>query len=79
MNAEEVFSAEQLALFVSELRKEFLRNSDTWENGTLERFLEALSAWAKDSDGYFENNGPQPTPQAWNLLAQALAAAAVYE
>jgi hypothetical protein len=46
-----------------------------WENGTLHRFLDALSAfgWARVVDG-----GDQETP-SWQLFAEMIVAATGYE
>jgi hypothetical protein len=65
---------------LEELRADLGANSADWENSTLEDFLEALSAWTKDLDGYFENRGEQvPADPDWALIAKMLSAARVYE
>lgn len=51
-----------------------------WENGTLERFLEAFGGFINDLDGYFANHGkPTPAQPDWALLALLLVAATGYE
>ena len=41
--------------FLDLLRKYFLHNPESWENNTLPDFLEALSAYTKDIQGYCDN------------------------
>lgn len=52
-----------------------------WENETAYTFLQALAAWLEDSDGYYSNlKIPMDTSTAsWQLFADALQAAAIYE
>ena len=50
------------------------------ENQTTNRYLEALSAWANDMDGFFLNRGQRlDEVPVWNLLAHMLTAALYYE
>jgi hypothetical protein len=70
-----------LADFVDALRED-LRTSDddSWENPTLERYLEALAAWIRDMPGYFKNQGiAEPGEPSWRLVATILHAAKIYE
>ena len=42
-----------------------------WDNLTLDRYLEALSAWTDGMDGYRRNRGePMPEQPSWILIAQ---------
>lgn len=78
--AHAVQSRQDLAAFVLELRENLLADDTEWENPPLERFLEALAAWCTDMPGYFHNLGrPQPQQPDWNLVAQMLLAASIYE
>jgi len=43
-----------------------------WENGTIEAFLDAMHAWATDSDAL-------PTQPTWRVMAQLLLAGKAYE
>lgn len=60
---DDVSSKEMLAAFVHDLRESLLTTPDSWENTTLESFLEALSAWVTDMDGYYINQGISPPNQ----------------
>jgi hypothetical protein len=69
-----------LADFVLALKEDLKSNPSSWENPSLERFLDSLSAWIKDMDGYYLNRHlPLPTQPSWSMFAQMLLAAKVYE
>lgn len=75
-----VATREELADFVEALRADLVKNERDWENPTLERYLEALAAWIRDSPGYFLNRGESvPDEPSWSLVAQMLYAAHLYE
>jgi hypothetical protein len=46
---------------------------DTWENPTLESFLEAMAAWVEDWGEKYDS------PPSWEFVIQMLNAAKVYE
>lgn len=50
-----------------------------WENVTVPRYLGALAAWLEDADGYYANRGVPVPWNGWEVLADAVRAAAVYE
>ncbi len=67
--------------FLDLLRKDYLSNPDSWENKTLPDFLESLSAYAEDIQGYYDNmkqdvNADQPS---WQTFADIFKGAKVYE
>ena len=67
--------------FLDLLRKDYLTNPDSWENKTLPDFLEALSAYAEDIQGYYDNmkqdvNADQPN---WQTFADIFKGAKIYE
>lgn len=67
--------------FVELLRQDFLNNPEEWENNTLDRFLDAMSAYAEDIQGYYDNmkmdlNSDEPT---WQTFADILRGATIYE
>lgn len=67
--------------FLDLLRQDLLQNPDEWENKTLDTFLEALSAYANDVQGYFENTG-QPVnadEPSWQTFADIFKGAKMYE
>ncbi|PKF76425.1 hypothetical protein CW749_27130 [Vibrio sp. vnigr-6D03] len=71
-------SKEQLIDLIRELSAE---NTSKWENVSTSDFLEALGAWFEDADGVYRNlnlstNADKPS---WQLFADALQAATIYE
>ena len=58
-----------------------LKNSpDSWENVRLDSYLEAAAAWTEDMEGYYMNNKlPVPENVNWQVFADILMAAAIYE
>jgi hypothetical protein len=75
-----VRSREDLVQFVAALRVDLERNVESWENPSLDRYLDALSAWINDMPGWFQNRGEAEAAQPdWSLVAQMLYAATIYE
>lgn len=71
---------EQFAGFLDRLADSLVEEPEDWENEKLERFLRAWSVWVVDMDGYFLNRGETaPREPTWQLMAQMLLAARVYE
>ena len=69
-----------LAEFINLLAHDFTQNPDSWENVTIDRYLEAMAAWVHDMGGYFNNqNLPVPESPDWKLVGEILQAASVYE
>jgi hypothetical protein len=78
--ASQVNSRDTLANLVDQLRKDLEIYPEQWENVTLDSYLEALSAWLRDMDGYYKNRGePLPVTPAWKTFAEVLLAAKWYE
>ncbi|NUO84174.1 hypothetical protein HUU05_29225 [candidate division KSB1 bacterium] len=66
--------------FVHLLIQDLRENHTEWENRDLESFLEAITAWVEDMEGYYQNKGlPLPRQPDWNLFGQILLAAKIYE
>jgi len=73
-------SREDFVGFAKALSKDLHDNPESWENATLERFLEALGAWVEDMDGYYINQGkPVPLQPDWKVIGDILMAAKMYE
>lgn len=75
-----ITTRQEFLTFLELLREDFREHSSEWENPTLPRYLEALQAWTADMDGYYRNMG-QPIPEnvSWQVFADILRAARVYE
>ena len=75
-----IHSREDFVDFVRALRADLIEDPQSWNNRSLESFLEALGAWVEDMDGYYQNQGkPIPTLPDWKLVGNILMAAKVYE
>lgn len=67
--------------FLKLLHKDFLDNPESWGNKTLPNFLEALSAYTEDIQGYYDNmklnvNADNPD---WSTFADIFKGAKIYE
>jgi hypothetical protein len=72
-------SREDFAAFARALSADLHDNPETWENGSLERFLEALAAWAEDKGGYAPGQGkPLPKQPDWRIVGDMLMAGKAY-
>ena len=67
--------------FINLLRQDLVDNPESWENKKLGDFLEALSAYAEDIQGYYDNikknvNADEPN---WQTFADIFKGATIYE
>lgn len=81
LNNLQVTDRQTFIKFLDLLRQDYLSNPDSWENKTLPKFLEALSSYAEDIQGYYENmneevNADQPN---WQTFADIFKGATIYE
>lgn len=77
---EDVNSKDDLACLVDQLRRDLESNPEAWENTDLVSFLEAMSAWLRDMDGYYQNRGELVlTSPTWRTIGEILLASRIYE
>ena len=71
-------SKEELVLLIQELSNE---KTKEWENISTSEYLEALSSWLEDADGFYQNFDLEISSEkpSWQLFADALQAATIYE
>lgn len=50
-----------------------------WDNHTLPEYLESLAGWLEDCAGYYASRGVPVPWNGWEVVADALRAATVYE
>lgn len=67
--------------FLKEFKQDFHENNNSWENKTLEDFLESMISYTEDVQGYYDNNNlnidaDNPT---WENFRTILMGASVYE
>lgn len=63
------------------LHADFLKNGKNWQNNTLDNFLEAITAYAEDIQGLYNNreNGKDADTPDWQTFADILRGAVIYE
>lgn len=55
--------------FLNMFIKDFKNNKDSWENTTVDTFLEGMESWIDDMEGYYINmNLPVPENIDWKFL-----------
>ncbi len=77
----EVTDKDSFIDFLNKFREDFKQNPTNWENIDLSDFLEAMSRYTEDIQGYYDNT-KQPTDSeqpSWKLFADILKGASVYE
>jgi len=67
--------------FMGLLHQDFRKNSENWQNRTLNDFLEAIGRYTNDIQGYYDNtnknvNADQPT---WQVFADIFRGSTIYE
>ncbi len=76
----DVHDRDDLVQLIRQLSEDFQQHSDSWENITVDGFLEALSAWLADADGLYRNlNKEFSTQPTWAFFAEMLLGARLYE
>jgi hypothetical protein len=81
MNGDVVQSRQQFIGHLFRLMDDFDGAGNHWQNQDIYTFLQAMAAWLDDCDGFYRNCGkPIDVDQpSWQLFADMLSAAAVYE
>ena len=74
-----VTSREELERLIFDLLDD--NDAVEWDNDTAYSYLQAMAAWLHDSEGFYRNIGEQcdSNEASWQLFADMLQAAAVYE
>ena len=76
----QITTKEDLADFIDQLRHDLRQKPTEWENITLAQYLEAMSAWVRDLDGYYQQHEqPLPDKPGWKMMGEILLAAKYYE
>jgi len=67
--------------FLKMFRKDLKQNPENWENIDLNDFLEAMSRYTADIQGYYDNTNQDIDSEkpSWKLFADILKGASIYE
>jgi hypothetical protein len=65
--------------FIDNLRADFIENKEQWENKTIEDYLEAVSRYIEDIDGYYTNQEIDLEKVDWKVFADILKGSSMYE
>ena len=76
-----VTDRQSFARFIDLLRRDLVDNSETWTNTKLEDFLAAISFYAEDMQGYYDNTKQNINADDanWQTFADILKGASIYE
>ena len=79
--AENIETKDDFENFLKSLEEDFIANKKDWENDNLANFLNALCAYSKGIEGYYQNmsipfDREKPT---WKLFAEILLGAKIYQ
>ena len=67
--------------FARNLLKQYKTKGEVWENNRMDKFIEGISYYAEDIDGYYTNLKFEISPNTatWIIFAQILSGATKYE
>ena len=74
-----VESVQDLIAVVTHLRTDLAAHPESWENGTLDRFLDAIAAWLSSFPQSYLSAGVDVPDPDWRFVADVLRAARIYE
>lgn len=75
---EEISDKKDFLAFLDELNSSFLKNSEEWENRTIDEFLNAMQSWIEDYSSS-EFNDIDWGKVDYSLLARILYMGKIYE
>ena len=79
-NVDKVYTREDFVEFVISLINDIKNNPADWENRDLISYLGSVASWTEDMEGFYQNNNLQvPNNVSWNVFAEILVAAKIYE
>lgn len=75
-----VHSKEDFMNFLAELQLDKEQNSEEWKNDEITSYLEGISSWVDDMEGYFNNmHIDMPTDIDWRFIATLFYVGKIYE
>lgn len=75
-----ISSYKELSSYLRNLLESYVSGKSSWENNSLEKFLEAAANWIEDMEGYYKNSGETvPEQPEWRTIGLIFLAATNYE
>jgi uncharacterized protein with NRDE domain len=79
-NIKKIETRDDFVNFAYELSQNYNDDPNSWENANLGDYLSAIAHWTNHMDGFYLNLGLKPPENIdWQVMANILAAARVYE
>lgn len=81
INSLKVTDRKSFVEFLDLLKKDFVENNESWENKSIPDLLEALSMYAEDIQGYYDNTKQNKNADQadWSTFADIFKGAKIYE
>ena len=78
---QQVTDRQSFIKFLESLHQDFIDNGQEWESKTLDGFLEALSRYTVDIQGYYDNTNQNINADnaSWQVFADIIKGAKIYE
>lgn len=72
---------EEFIQFIDNLKMDFIENKEQWENKTIEDYLEAISRYTEDIQGYYltTNQNIDLEKVNWKVFSDILKGSSIYE
>ena len=75
-----IASKEDFIYFMEKLKEDNQRNEKEWENKEIYLYLDSISSWVEDMDGYYLNMKiNMPTNIDWQFIATLFYVGKIYE
>lgn len=75
-----IVTKEDFIHFMKKLKEDNQVNEEEWENKKIHLYLESISSWVEDMDGYYNNMGiDMPTDINWQFIATLFYVGKIYE
>lgn len=76
----DIDSKEKFIEFLNELINDREKKDAEWENKDIPEYLESISSWVEDMEGYYMNtNQDVPNDINWSFIAQLFYVGKIYE
>jgi len=81
INSFKVTDRKSFVEFLDLLKKDFVENNESWENKSIPDLLEALSMYAEDIQGYYDNTKQNKNADQadWSTFPDIFKGAKIYE